>query len=339
QAGHVQIGRYRVVEKVGAGGMGAVYRAIHVDLQREVALKILPSAMAKNPTMVARFKREARAAAKLQHENIVQIFDVSEEGGRYLLAMEFVRGRDLADIIAQRKIIPVREAVQYLIQAARALDHAHRQGLVHRDIKPSNFIITPEGKLKLCDMGLAVPVDVEEESRVTRDGTTVGTVDYMSPEQAQDSRAVDTRSDIYSLGCTFYHMLTGHVPFEGNSIPEKLFKHAREDPPDPLQYNPNIPGEVLYIMSKMMAKRPEDRYQSPRELLDDLENLDLDELQADEQASFQKTLQIGLEAVDTGEADSGMISRGSSAVLRRRPEPESERKWQLQGKLIIGIAA
>src|SRR5262245_745574 len=173
----VQLGSYRIVERIGAGGMGTVYRAVHVELDREVALKVLPSEMNSNPTMVARFKREARAAAQLHHENIVQIYDVKEDRGRIFLALEFVRGQDLSDLITAKKRLSIKQSIGILKQAARALDHAFQKGIVHRDIKPSNFLITQDGKVKLCDMGLALRTDPGDESKVPRDGTTVGTVD------------------------------------------------------------------------------------------------------------------------------------------------------------------
>ena len=339
----VQIGSYRVLERVGAGGMGTVYRAMHVELEREVALKVMSKEMNANATMVARFKREAKAAAVLQHENIVQIYDVGEdkERGIHYLALEFVRGRDLADLIEKKKILPVKEAIEYLKQSAQALQCAFDKGIVHRDIKPSNFLITTEGKVKLCDMGLALRTEAGEESKVTRDGTTVGTVDYMSPEQARDSRLADTRSDIYSLGCTMYQMLTGRVPYEEGSIPEKLFKHAQEPAPDPLQFNPDIPTGVLYVMNKMLEKKPEDRYQSPKELVEDLENLlkEFNETTKPQDAAL-KTLAIGAEADDTA-SEELMLKRPTSMAVKKRQEEEAQQKakQQQQKMMIVGGAA
>jgi serine/threonine-protein kinase len=318
----ILLGSYRIVERIGAGGMGTVYRAVHVELDREVALKVLPPEMNSNPTMVARFKREARAAAQLHHENIVQIYDVKEDKGRNFLALEFVRGQDLSDLITAKKQLPVRQAIDILKQASRALDHAFQKGIVHRDIKPSNFLITQDGKVKLCDMGLALRTDAGEESKVTRDGTTVGTVDYMSPEQARDSRLADTRSDIYSLGCTLYQMLTGRVPFEEGSIPEKLFKHNQDPVPDPLQFNPEIPNPVLYVLNRMLEKKPEDRYQNPKELLTDLEQLDLEESRA---ASTIKTLAIGTEADDAATEELVLQRPGGRSTMKRQQE-EAERQ-------------
>jgi serine/threonine protein kinase len=317
--------------------MGAVYRAIHVELDREVALKVLPQEMNSNPTMVARFKREARAAAQLQHENIVQIYDVKEDKGRIFLALEFVRGKDLSDVIAAKKQLAVKQSIDVMKQACRALDHAFQKGIVHRDIKPSNFLITDDGRVKLCDMGLALRTDAGEESKVTRDGTTVGTVDYMSPEQSRDSRLADTRSDIYSLGCTLYEMLTGRVPFEEGSLPEKLFKHNQEPVPDPLQFNPEIPSAVLYILNRMLEKKPEDRYQTPRELLTDFEQLELDKPKT---AAVMQTLAIGAEADD--EATEQLVLQrpgGRSAMKRKQQEDEQQAAIKRRRQLITLGAA
>src|SRR5262245_41553409 len=330
----VQLGSYRIMERIGAGGMGTVYRAVHVELDREVALKVLPPEMNSNPTMVARFKREAKAAAQLHHENIVQIYDVKEDRGRNFLALEFVRGKDLSDLIAANKQLSIKQSIGILKQAARALDHAFQKGIVHRDIKPSNFLITQDGKVKLCDMGLALRVDAADESKVTRDGTTVGTVDYMSPEQARDSRLADTRSDIYSLGCTLYQMLTGRVPFEEGSMAEKLFKHNQDPIPDPLQFNPEIPDQVLYILNRMVEKKPEDRYQTPKELLADLEQLDLDEPKL---AASIKTLAIGTEADDAATEELVLQRPGGLSTLKRQQE-EAEASAKRKKMMLYGGA-
>lgn len=331
----IQLGPYRLLEKIGAGGMGTVYRAVHVELDREVALKVLPAQLASNPTMVARFKREAKAAAQLQHENIVQIHDVSEEKGTHFIALEFIRGSDLHDLITKKKHLSLKEAIDYLKQATLALDHAFQKGIVHRDIKPSNFLITKEGgKVKLCDMGLALRTDAGDESKITRDGSTVGTVDYMAPEQARDSRLADTRSDIYSLGCTFYQMLTGRVPFEEGTIPEKLFKHATEPPPDILQFNPDVPPQIRYVLSRMLEKKQEDRYQTPAELLKELNSLELDE--RPQQAEL-KTLAIGAEE-DEQKPEGGVVLSRRHSVAEKQKLAERAQQAQRKKLFVIGGA-
>lgn len=274
-----RIGKYEIINRIATGGMGAVYKARDVDLNRPVALKILNPELASRDIMLERFRREAKAAARLRHENIVAIYDVGEANGANYLALEFVEGQDLHDYINQKGRLDPEEARQILIQAAKALDHAHRAGVVHRDIKPSNFLITEhEGKLlvKLTDLGLARHGDEDDDESgkkpLTRAGTTIGTVDYMAPEQARKSSMADIRSDIYALGCTFYHMLGGKCPFPSGSLLEKIVQHQETEPPDVRKLNPEVPEPLVKILVRMLAKKPADRYQTPLELLKDLES-------------------------------------------------------------------
>jgi eukaryotic-like serine/threonine-protein kinase len=268
------IGRYQVVTRIGAGGMAAVYKAIHVDLGREVALKVMPPETAVRPLAVERFRKEAQLAAKLRHENIVTLYEVGESCGTHFLAMEYVDGTDLQNYIQQKEKLEPDEARKITMQAAKALVLAHKFGIVHRDIKPSNFLMAlRDGRyiIKLTDFGLARIVE-EEDHSLTRAGTTIGTVDYISPEQARNSRAADIRSDIYSLGCTLYHMLAGKPPFFEGDLTERLLKHVEAEPEDIRLINPKVPEGLVLVLQRMMAKKPEDRYQTPAELLKDLEN-------------------------------------------------------------------
>jgi serine/threonine protein kinase len=270
----VRIGKYEVVAHIATGGMGAVYRAVDTELGRPVALKVLAPGLAAQPNMVERFRREARSAAKLRHEHVVTIYEIGEFAGTHFLALEYVDGKDLHDYIQRHQRLRPEEAREILIQAARALDHAHKQGIVHRDIKPSNFLITQkDGRVfvKLTDLGLARGIR-EEEFRVTNPGSTVGTVDYMAPEQARDSSAADVRSDIYSLGCTFYHMLAGVPPFPEGNLTERLYQHAEKPPVDIREHNADVPAWMVMVLEQMLSKDPADRYQSPAELLQDLEH-------------------------------------------------------------------
>jgi eukaryotic-like serine/threonine-protein kinase len=272
----VRIGKYEVLSHIATGGMGAVYKARDVELRREVALKILPPELAAKPALLERFKREAIHAARLRHENIVTLFECGEVGGTHYLALEFVQGIDLGDYIDRNGKLDPEEARIISLQAARALDHAHHQGIIHRDIKPSNFLLSrPKGGLlvKMTDFGLA-RVAGDEDFRVTRAGTTVGTIDYISPEQARDSALADIRSDLYSLGCTLFHMLAGRAPFADGGLTERLYKHIEEKPPNVLDFNPRVSPELCAVLYKLLAKKPEDRYQTPAELLDDLLHLD-----------------------------------------------------------------
>jgi len=261
-----RIGSYGLGEALGSGGTSSVFRAVHLESGHEVALKILPSYMARNPTVLKRFVGEVRSAESLQHPNIVSIYDRGSEDGRYYLVLEYVEGGDLHDYVQRRGPLPVDEAVGLIAQAARGLEYAASRGVVHRDVKPSNLLRTPLGEVKITDLGLAVRPEAEDE-RVTREGTTVGTVDYMAPEQARDSRATSVRSDIYSLGCTLHYLLTGRPPFPGGDLTEKLTKHARTPAPDVRERRPDVPPAIADALQRMLAKRPEDRYASYAELL------------------------------------------------------------------------
>jgi serine/threonine-protein kinase len=214
----VELGHFSIIERIRSGGMGAVFRARDMRLNRVVALKILPPALSRDTLIVQRFKNEAQAAAQLDHENIARVFYVGEEQGLHFIAFEYVTGINVRELIQQQGQIPVGDALNYALQMASALVHTAAQGVVHRDIKPSNIIITPAGRAKLVDLGLARKENRdEEEVDLTMAGTTLGTFDYISPEQARDPRTADVRSDIYSLGCTLYHMLTGAPPYPGRN--------------------------------------------------------------------------------------------------------------------------
>ena len=269
------LGKYKIEKEIGAGGMGAVFLARDTTLNRLAALKILPRDKAENPVLVKRFKAEGQAAAHLRHENIVSVYDAGEEDGYLYIALEYVEGTDLHNLINKRNRIPVRRSLEIITQVTEALSHAYQQGIVHRDIKPANILIRLDGVVKLTDLGLARSIDDNTETSITRAGTTVGTVDYMAPEQARDSKAADIRSDIYSLGCTWYHMLTGRAPFSEGSLTNKLAAHATTPPPDPRELNDRVPEGIVAIIHRMMAKPQADRYQTPAELLEDLKNSNL----------------------------------------------------------------
>jgi serine/threonine-protein kinase len=269
-----RIGKYDLLKHIATGGMGAVYKARDTELGREVALKVLSIDLSKKPILLKRFRREALTGAKLRHENIVTLYECGTDSGVHFLALEFIDGIDLHQYITRKRKLGVKDSLDLIAQATRALDYLHQQGIVHRDIKPSNFLVTDkEGRkvLKLIDLGLARETD-DEEFRLTRDNTTLGTVDYMAPEQARDAGSADARSDIYSLGCTWFHMLTGRAPFHQGSLAERLTKHAEAEPPDVRQLNQDIPDWVADILGRMLAKKAADRYQTPAELLKDLEN-------------------------------------------------------------------
>src|SRR5262245_36452476 len=263
------IDKYEVLSHLATGGMGTVYKARDLELGRVVALKVLSPEVAARPNLVERFRREARHAARLRHKNIVTIYEFGQAEGQWYLVMEFVEGIDLETYVIRKGKLSPEEVRRFLKQAARALDHAFQMGITHRDIKPANFLLTREdGRpiVKLTDFGLAQAED-ENQFRLTRDGSTVGTVDYLPPEQARDSASADIRSDIYSLGCSCYHLLAGHPPFPGGGLGERIYKHLEAEPPDLRVINPQVPDVLWAILSRMLAKKPEDRYQTPAELL------------------------------------------------------------------------
>jgi len=263
-----KLAHFELIEPIGVGGMAAVIRAHDLQLGRVVALKILPPEMAVDPENISRFKQEARSAAKLDHENIARVYFCGEDQGLHFIAFEFVEGLDLRTLMANGGPLRPDQAVKYMLQITTGLAHAASRGVVHRDIKPSNIIVTPEGRAKIVDMGLARSVDVH--GGVTQSGVTLGTYDYISPEQAIEPRSADIRSDIYSLGCTFYHLLTGQPPVPDGTAAKKLHHHQNIAPPDPRELNPAIPDELVAVLGKMMAKEPRDRYQRPEQLIQHL---------------------------------------------------------------------
>jgi serine/threonine protein kinase len=262
-----RLAHFELIEPIGVGGMAAVLRARDTLLDRYVALKILPPEMASDPESVLRFHQEARSAAKLDHENIARVFFCGEDQNLHFIAFEFVAGDNLRTILEQRGRLPVGEALHYMLQITAGLAHAAQRGVVHRDIKPSNIIVTPNGRAKLVDMGLARSLGPQHDNGLTQSGVTLGTFDYISPEQALEPRDADVRSDIYSLGCTFYHMLTGQPIVPEGTAAKKLHHHQHVKPVDPRQLVPDLPHEVVAILDRMVAKQPRDRYQSPEQLL------------------------------------------------------------------------
>jgi serine/threonine protein kinase len=262
-----RLAHFELIEPIGVGGMAAVIRARDMQLDRLVALKILPPDMAADPENVRRFHQEARSAARLDHENVARVFFCGEDQRLHFIAFEFVEGDNLRTIMERRGRLPVAEALHYVLQVAAGVAHAAERGVVHRDIKPSNIIITPTGRAKLVDMGLARSLERQDDKGLTQSGVTLGTFDYISPEQALEPREADVRSDIYSLGCTLYHLLTGQPPVPEGTAAKKLHHHHHVKPRDPREMVPGLPDEVAFILDRMMAKKPQDRYQSPEQLV------------------------------------------------------------------------
>ncbi|MCG3136535.1 MAG: Serine/threonine-protein kinase PknD [Phycisphaerae bacterium] len=265
-----QIPGFQIQGKIGQGAMATVYKAKQISLDRIVAIKVLPKRMGENSEFVNRFYREGRAAAKLNHVNIVQAIDVGEAGGYHYFVMEFIDGKTVWDDLRERGNYNEKEALDIVTQSAQALQHAHERGLIHRDIKPKNIMITKTGVVKLADLGLAREMS-DMEAAMAEAGRAYGTPYYISPEQIRGEVNIDLRADIYSLGATFYHMVTGRVPFEGNTPSAVMHKHLKEPlvPPDHL--NTTLSAGVGEVIEVMMAKKREDRYISTKDLIMDLD--------------------------------------------------------------------
>jgi len=288
-----RVDRYVLLDLIGQGGMGRVYLAQDTRLNRRVALKILAPERVNNPRAIARFQREARVGAQLQHENLVRIYDFGESNGRYYLVMEYIEGKTIGTLISEGGAMPPVPAVRLVRQVAAGLEHAHRKGLIHRDVNPYNILVTRDGTAKLADLGLAI--ELAEEDRVTREGATVGTFDYVAPEQARHSHSADIRSDIYSLGCTLYHMCTGQVPFPTPSLPEKLFAHQAMEPEAMAKLAPGLPEGLAEVVQRMMHKSPDERYATPLHVAQALERF-CDDHAGDESRECEGLLSAKTEA-------------------------------------------
>ena len=267
-----QIPGYKILGKLGAGAMAIVYKAQQLSLNRMVAIKVLPKRFSENPEYVERFYKEGQAAAKLNHNNIVQAFDVGEAGGYHYFVMEYVEGKTIYDGLAAGKVFREEEALDIIIQVASALAHAHARGLIHRDVKPKNIMINTAGVVKLADMGLARETADIEAAR-TEAGKAYGTPYYIAPEQIRGEIDIDGRADIYGLGATLYHIVTGRVPFMADDPMNVMKKHLREQLIPPDHINTSLSAGISEVIEVMMAKQKEDRYNSVEELLTDLKNV------------------------------------------------------------------
>jgi len=266
-----RLGHYDLLEFVGGGGMGAVFKAHDTMLDRIVAVKVLSKVQSDDEETLRRFKNEAQSSARLDHDNIGRVHYVGEDRGWHYIVFEFIEGVNLRDLVLRDGPLPLAQAVSYTLQVADALAHASQRDVVHRDIKPSNVLITPEGRAKLVDMGLArLHQMAQPDQDLTASGVTLGTFDYISPEQARDPRNADVRSDLYSLGCTLYYSLTGQPPFPEGTVLQKLLQHQADDPTDARQLRPDIPDELSRVLKKLLAKAPQSRYQLPDDLVADL---------------------------------------------------------------------
>lgn len=265
--------RYEIVGKIGAGGMGVVYKAEHRIMGRAVALKVLNTRMTAADGAVERFRREVRLASRLNHPNIVTAHDADEAGGLHFLVMEYVEGVSLHQLVERKGALAVPMACHLIRQAALGLQHAHEKGMIHRDIKPANLMVTKKGQVKILDFGLAriasgdgPDPDKGTAARMTSPELVVGTPDYLAPEQARNTQSIDIRADLYALGCSLYFLLTGKVPFGGSGAFEKMIAHVQDKPPCVSATRRDVPPAVIALVAKLMSKSPDDRYQTPAEL-------------------------------------------------------------------------
>lgn len=287
ETGRILKERYRILEKIGSGGMADVYLAYDTVLDRKVAVKVMHRQYAADENFVRRFRREAQAAANLNHPNIVSVYDWGHENETYFIVMEYITGKPLKDLILSKGVLNLNFAIDIAKQIARALAFAHKHEVVHRDIKPQNIIITQDGLVKVTDFGIARA----KSSSLTETGTVMGSVHYLAPEQAQGLPATEL-SDIYSMGVILFEMVTGNVPFEGDTPVSIAMKHASETPPRPSSLNSSLPPKLEAIILKAMAKDPFDRYQNADELLSDLKRIELGKPVEAAGPSHEKTMVI-----------------------------------------------
>lgn len=265
------LGKYRLLKLLGAGGMSSVYLAEHATLKSKAAVKVLPVKRVDQTSYLARFEREARQSARLNHPNIVRTFDLDTAGSIHFIAMEYIDGIDLHAKVKRDGPLPVREAAEYIRQAALGLQHAHEEGLIHRDVKPANLMLDQRGTVKVLDLGLAL-AGGDEDGSLTRehDEKVLGTADYLAPEQATDSHTADRRSDIYSLGCTLYYLLMGKPPFATGKLAERLQAHLTKPPPNIIEQRPDVPIAIADLYFRMLQKHPDGRPPSAQEVADTL---------------------------------------------------------------------
>jgi serine/threonine protein kinase len=318
----LRVGPYLLVDRLGEGGMGRVYKAWDGRLGRFVALKVIRPQFLAHPLAAGRFLREMQAVARLDHPNLVRALDADLAAGSAYLALEFVEGSDLQRVVAVHGPLAPGRAAQVVRQAALGLGHAHAAGIVHRDLKPSNLLVTPEGTVKVTDFGLAR--FIEAEVTLTETGLALGTPDYMSPEQANDSKRVDHRSDLYSLGCTLYFLLMGSVPFPEESPAAKLAAHQSAEPVPVESIRGDVPPELRSILRRLLAKDPGQRFASAAELAATLGTLHFPDESLTSSAS-----EVSVEAPTVAAA---------SIAYRHRSVPTAGAVWWLVGAVAVGAA-
>jgi serine/threonine protein kinase len=324
------IGKYKLLERIGFGGMGQVFLCEHMYMRRRVAIKVLPPAKAEEPAALGRFYREARAAGILDHPNIVRTHDIDQDGPLHFLVMEYVDGASFLDIVKKFGAMDVLRATHYTRQAAVGLQHAHKSGIIHRDVKPGNVLVDREGVVKILDMGLARFYHDSTDMLTLKydERSVLGTADYVAPEQTINSHDVDIRADIYGLGCTFYFLLAGHPPFPDGTVAQKLLCHQAKMPTPIRQLRPEVPEGLAQVLETMLAKDPRQRYQTPQEAADALAPFTTTPIPPPPEGEMPK---LSPAATDTNAggvppaAGSGILGRDSGLIpaeaFRRPPDP------------------
>ena len=321
-----QIPGFQILSKVGQGAMAVVFKAKQLSLDRIVAIKVLPKRLSENPEFVERFYREGRAAARLNHANIVQAYDVGESGGYHYFVMEYIDGQTVYDLLADDRRLKEPEALRITLQTAKALEHAHSHDLIHRDVKPKNLMLNKVGDVKLADMGLAREMS-DYVTATAEAGRAYGTPYYISPEQIRGEITIDARADIYGLGATFYHLVTGKVPFDGSTPSTVMHKHLKESLIPPDHINPSLSSGIGEIIEVMMAKSPDDRYTSTTELISDLEAVSKGEPPFQARKKYDHEL---LKSLATG-------TRMPDSPAEAAPDAQETSRVSAQWVLVLGM--
>src|SRR3954471_4591624 len=320
-----RLGKYQIESLVGRGGMAAVYRAHDTVLNRSVAIKVLDPSLAIDPKAVERFKREAVTAANLEHPSIVRVFDVQQEGNLYYIAMRFVQGTTLREILRDNGPLPLDAIVNIVKPVASALHYAHQSGVIHRDVKPGNILVEPDGTVLLTDFGIARAAD-NSQSALTATGQVMGTADYLAPEQIT-GRPAGQRSDVYSLGVVLYEMLTGVTPFAGETTASILYRQVHDNPVPLRSINPRMPSELQPVVDRALAKNPALRYNDPLDLARDLEEVERWIPPGSPWLSGRSASANPVPGSSNGKRPSGTITSSNLAQAQRpappRPQPDS----------------
>jgi serine/threonine-protein kinase len=316
------VGSFKILEKIGEGGMGAVYKGVDLMLEREVAIKALRPELARQPDVVERFRAEAVTLAKLNHPNIATLYSFLRQGDDYFMVMEFVRGETLDALLGRAGAMPVDPAITLFCQALEGIDHAHKMGIVHRDIKPSNMMLTESGSIKVMDFGIA---RVLGTARLTRQGSVIGTVEYMSPEQVRGIET-DARSDIYSLGILLYEMLTGRVPFSHPSEYELMKRQIEESPPPPREFQANIPAAVESAVLRAISKDPAERFQTAEAMRVALQSGSMPAQTAQAQTASEAATRLVTQAPEAL-AQTRIAEHAQAPEIRETRMPEPGQAW------------